>query len=129
MPTMHAALCKHLGRCTAGNTSGMHVLFDKPGWESWPGVVDDAIACLSESRHVSGGRYSPALPCSALCCIGCWQFSTCHGTTLSNHSAFLCSSLQMNVRSAEVAKRLIRVGRLLVGVGTECRGAGFCDGR
>ena len=55
MPTIHASLCRHLSRCGAGNTTGLHLLFDKPGFFSWPRFVDDAIACLSESRHVSGG--------------------------------------------------------------------------
>lgn len=53
-PSIHNTLCMYLGRCTSANASGVHVVLDKPDELQWPSYVEDAIACMSESAHVSG---------------------------------------------------------------------------
>ncbi len=55
MPSLYNTLCKDLGRCAPGNTSGLHLVLRRQRMFSWPGYVDAAMACLAESRLVRRG--------------------------------------------------------------------------
>ncbi len=62
MPSIYGAMCKFMGRCSADNTSGLHIVLNRPDDWEWPGYVDEAISCLAEGQMVGKDRCSCNAP-------------------------------------------------------------------
>lgn len=121
LPSLHATLCTFLGRCAAANASGLHLweLLPPPAdalqrqaqeWQEWERRQQQAGADLPPGRRT---QPPPRLH---------WP------PWLDEATACFAQGPKTYIGDAALNNTVVRVRRLLVGVGPACRAHLFCNG-
>ncbi|KAL4419821.1 hypothetical protein ABPG75_006919 [Micractinium tetrahymenae] len=104
VPSLHATLCTHLGRCTADNTSGLRLFQYTPPPEE---QAKAQAAAAAAGKAITPMRLSPLLDEATAC---------------------FAEAPQRYLADATLKGKVLVLRRLLVGVGRECRARMFCNG-
>lgn len=119
VPTLHATLCTHLGRCTADNITGLRIfeLFSPPQ-ELFVQQAQAARQAQArqegQERQAGDGKAAPP-PLQ-------WP------AWMDAATACFAEHPKTFIGDPAIASKVVRVRRALVGVGAECRAHLFCNG-
>ncbi|PRW45608.1 2-methoxy-6-polyprenyl-1,4-benzoquinol mitochondrial [Chlorella sorokiniana] len=117
-PSLHATLCRHLGRCTADNVTGLHIfeLFHPPQ-ELLAQHAQQAVQAAKQAKQAGQpGRTAVAPPRLQ------WP------AWMDAATACFAEQPKTYIGDPAIARKVVRVRRALVGVGAECRAHLFCNG-